>query len=89
MRRLMLLAGLTSVFVCLFAATAAAQVYPPISEAPSAAPAPPRSVPVSREALPFTGSDTLLFVLIGLCAAVLGLVLIVTARRRAQVLRKV
>jgi LPXTG-motif cell wall-anchored protein len=88
MRRLMLLAGLTSVLVCLFAATAAAEVYPPISEAPRPAPAPPRAVAESRGALPFTGSDIQLFVLIGLCAAVLGLVLIVAARRRARVLSK-
>jgi LPXTG-motif cell wall-anchored protein len=89
MRRLIVLAGLTSVFVCLFAATAAAQVYPPISGAPSPAPAPPRLVPESRGALPFTGSDIQSFVLIGLCAVVLGLVLIVMARRRARVLSKV
>jgi LPXTG-motif cell wall-anchored protein len=89
MRRLIVLAGLASVFVCLFAATAAAEVYPPISQAPRPAPAPPGSVPASRGALPFTGSDIQLFVLIGLCAAVLGLVLIVTARRRARVLSKV
>jgi LPXTG-motif cell wall-anchored protein len=88
MRRLVLLAGLVSVFVCLFATAAAADVYPPVPPSPGPAPAPVREVPVSRGALPFTGSNVLTFVLIALVAVALGLVLIVAFRRRAKVLSK-
>jgi LPXTG-motif cell wall-anchored protein len=86
MRRLLLLAGLVGVLVLgVWIAAAGAQEYPPTTIVVGGTSV-TRGTSGSGSSLPFTGSNSGTIGLAALCLVAVGLVVVVAARRRKDVL---
>jgi hypothetical protein len=87
MRRFLMLLAASTTMLVVFATSAMAQQYPPApgpaeGVTPGTAPA---AGARAGEGLAITGSDLLPLIWIGLAVLVLGIVLVVAARRRAAI----